>query len=346
MTSKERVAMAIAHEEPDRVPVCATYTPEIEKKLREKYHPDGDLGVALGNDMVKIASGLENSFYYKDTPEYVCPYGITWRNIKNATGHFTEIVKHPLQEDDDAIYRYTMPRAADASDVIAATKAAIERYGKDKWIIGSCQCSVFEAAWYLRGLDTFMMDLAMGEDYVDVLLDKVMQFPLEMGLKFIELGVDMVWLGDDIATQQNMMISPAMWRKYFKPRYAAMFSAFKKANPRIKLCYHSCGNLQDVVDELIEIGLDVLNPIQPLAMEPGAFKKRFGDRITMYGAMDVQQIMPFGTPEDVRQEVRRLIRDCAKGGGFILSPAHHIQSDTSIENVEAFYAAAREYGSY
>lgn len=346
MTSRERVQMAIAHQEPDRVPVCATYTPEIEKALREKYRPEGDLGVALGNDMVKIASGLENSFYYKDTPEYDCPYGITWRNVKNATGHFTEIIRHPLAGDEQKIYDYVMPKAKDAADVIAATKDAIARYGKDKWIIGSCQCSVFEAAWYLRGLDNFLMDLAMGDDYVDVLLDKVMEFPLEMGLQYIDLGVDMVWLGDDIATQRNMMMSPDMWREYFKPRYAKMFAAFKERNPNIKLCYHSCGNLQDVVDDLIEIGLDVLNPIQPMAMEPTAFKKRFGDRITMYGALDVQKVMPFGTPQDVRQEVRRLIEGCAKGGGFILSPAHHIQSDTSVENVEAFYAAAREFGAY
>ena len=346
MNSRERVAMAIAHEEPDRVPVCATYVPEIAEKLMAKYNPQGDLGVALGNDMVKVASGLENSFYYKETPEYLCPYGITWRNIKNETGSFSEIYKHPLAGDEQKIYDYQMPNAKDASDVIEATKNAIETYGKDYWIIGSCQCSVFEAAWYLRGLDTFMMDLAMGEDYVDVLLNKVMQYPLEMGLKFIDLGVDMVWLGDDIATQRNMMLSPDMWREYFKPRYADMFASFKKLNPNIKICYHSCGNLQDVVDDLVEIGLDVLNPIQPMAMNPAEFKKRFGKNITMYGTMDVQQIMPFGTAAEVREEVRGLIRDCAPGGGYILSPAHHIQSDTSVENVEAFYAAAREFGNY
>lgn len=338
--------MAIAHEEPDRVPVCATYVPEVSDKLVQKYHPQGDLGVALGNDMVKIASGLENSFYYKDTPEYLCPYGITWRNISNETGHFSEIHKHPLAGDEQKIYDYVMPKAADAADVIAATQKAVADYGKDYWIIGSCQCSMFEASWYLRGLDTFMMDLAMGEDYVDVLLDKVMQYPLDMGLKFIDLGVDMVWLGDDIATQRNMMLSPAMWRQYFKPRYAALFAQFKRRNPNIKLCYHSCGNLQDVVDDLVEIGLDVLNPIQPMAMNPAEFKKRFGKKITMYGTMDVQKVLPFGTPAEVRGEVQSLVRDCAPGGGFILSPAHHIQSDTSVENVEAFYAAAREFGSY
>lgn len=346
MTSKERVATAIAHEEPDRVPVCATYVPEITEKLMAKYHPQGDLGVALGNDMVKISSGLENSFYYKETPEYVCPYGITWRNISNETGHFSEIYKHPLAGDEQKIYDYVMPKVSDALDVIAATEKAVADYGRDYWIIGSCQCSVFEAAWYLRGLDTFMMDLAMEEDYAGILLDKVMQFPLEMGLKYIDLGVDMVWLGDDIATQRNMMLSPDMWRKYFKPRYAEMFSQFKKRNPNIKLCYHSCGNLSDVVDELAEIGLDVLNPIQPMAMNPAEFKKRFGKKLTMYGTMDVQNILPFGTAEEVRAEVKNLIDGCAKGGGFILSPAHHVQSDTSVENIEAFYAAAREFGEY
>lgn len=346
MTSKERVAMAIAHEEPDRVPVCATYVPEIQEKLEGKYQPTGDLGVALGNDMVKISSGLENSFYYKDTPEYVCPYGITWRNIANETGHFSEIHKFPLAGDESKIYDYVMPKVADATDVLEATRKAVAQYGKEKWIIGSCQCSVFEAAWYLRGLDTFLMDMAMEEDYVEVLLDKVMTFPLEMGLRYIDMGVDMVWLGDDIATQQHMMMSPAMWRTYFKPRYAKMFAAFKAKNPNIKICYHSCGNLEAVVDELVEIGLDVLNPIQPMAMNPAQFKKRFGKKLTMYGAMDVQQVMPFGTPAQVREEVKSLIQDCAPGGGFILSPAHHIQSDTSVENVEAFYAAAREFGTY
>ena len=191
-----------------------------------------------------------------------------------------------------------------------------------------------------------MMDLAMEEDWIDEYLDKLMAYPLQMGLQYIDLGVDMVWLGDDIATQRGMMMSPEMWRKYFKPRYAKMFAAFKAKNPAIKLCYHSCGNLQQVVDDFVEIGLDVLNPIQPMAMEPAAFKKRFGKAVTMYGAMDVQNVLPFGTPAEVRDTVRGLIRDCAPGGGFILSPAHHIQSDTSVENVEAFYAAAREFGKY
>ena len=348
MTSKERVRMAINHEEPDRVPFNATFVPEMEKKLNEKYKPAGDIGALLGNDMIKIPSGLENSFYYKDTPEYVCPFGITWRNVSNRTGQYSEISAHPLEGDRQKMSKYEVPTldSPDAQDVIRKTEAAIKEHGKEKWIVGSCQCSVFEASWYLRGLDTFMMDMALDEDYADELMDKVMKFPLAMGLKFIDLGVDMVWLGDDVATQRNMMISPDMWRRFLKPRYASIFAAFKKRNPNIAIAYHSCGNLQAIVPELIEIGLDVLNPIQPLAMNPAEFKKKFGKDLTMYGAMDVQHTMPFGSPGDVEEEVKKLISDCGKGGGFILSPAHHIQSDTSVENVEAFYNAAKKHGSY
>lgn len=348
MTSKERVRMTINHEEPDRVPICSTYVPEVEKMLRKAYEipKDEDLGVFMGNDMVKIASGIENSYYMNDDPIYVCPYGITWKNTYNDTGHYTEIYGNPLAGDKEKLKSYRVPDPTKDEKVLNNVRNAVKKYGKEKWIIGSCQCTLFEAAWYLRGLDAFMMDMALDEDYTNELFDKLMEYPIKMGMQFIDAGVDMIWLGDDIATQRNMMISPNMWREYLKPRYAKMFADFKKKNPEIKLCYHSCGNLQAVVPELIEIGLDVLNPIQPMAMEPIEFKKKFGNDLTMYGGMDVQKILPFGTPEEVKNEVKRLIEGCGKGGGYILSPAHHLQSDTSLENIRAFYDAAKEFGEY
>jgi len=346
MTSKERVLMAIEHQEPDRVPVCATYVPEINKQLCDKYGCYGDdIGVLMGNDMVKVASGLENSFYMNDEPEYVDSYGIKWKNIKNATGHYTEVYDHPLRHSDD-LETVMMPDANKDYKVLNAVKEGVEKYGKDKWIVGSCQCSIFEAAWYMRGIDRFLMDMVLDEDFTEGLLDAVMSYPLQMGLNFIDAGVDMVWLGDDIATQMNLMFSPEMYRKYLKPRYAAILGEFKKRNPKIKLCYHSCGNVEGLIPDLIDVGFDVLNPIQPSAMEVAHIKKTYGDKITLFGGMDIQQILPFGTVKEVKNEVKRIMDICAPGGGFILSPAHHIQSDTSIENVEAFYDAWREYRDY
>lgn len=345
MTSKERVRLAISHVEPDRVPVFASYVPMIHKQLINKYHPNEELGVFMGNDMIKTVVGMETSYHASDEEEYTCKWGLRWRNVKNYTGEYTEIIDHPLSGDDSKLVSYQTPDPCEESQY-SYLKDIVSRYGTEKWIIGSCQCSLFESAWYLRGMDEFMVDMAINEDYANELLDKIMQFPLNAGLKMIELGVDMVWLGDDVATQLNMMISPAMWREYLKPRYAAMFSEFKRKNKNIKIAYHSCGNCEAIIDEMIEIGLDVLNPLQPAAIDPLMVKKKFGNRIALFGGLDVQNILPFGKPDDVKAEVKRLIEGCAKGGGYILSPAHHIQSDTSLENIEAFYEAARLYGKY
>jgi len=346
MTSKERVRLAIAHREADRVPVFATYTPETEARLREAVGSDEpDIGVVLGNDIVKDCVGLESSYYLNGEPTYVCPWGITWRNVYNETGHYTEIVDFPLAGDMDKLARYRIPDPTD-DRIYDRGRALIDRYGANRWIVGSCQCSIFEASWYLRGLDQFLVDLALSPDYVCELMDTVMEFPRQAGLRYIDMGVDMVWLGDDVATQLGMMISPQMWRTYLKPRYAKLFAEFRSRRRDIAIAYHSCGNCEAIIPEMMEIGLDVLNPVQPLAIDPLVVKSRYGESLTLFGAMDVQHVMPFGSPGDVRAETKRLIEGCSRGGGFILAGAHHFQSDTDLSNVFAFYEAAKEFGSY
>jgi uroporphyrinogen decarboxylase len=346
MTSKERVRMAVRHREADRVPLFATYTPETALVLRKAtgVH-EGDIGAAMGNDMVKDCVGLESSYYMNEDPTYRCPWGITWRNVFNETGHYTEIIDFPLAGDEDRLARYEIPDPTEER-LYDPVRRLLDRYGADHWIVGSCQCSIFEAAWYLRGLDQLLMDLALNPEYVDALMDKVMEFPRRAIAKYIDLGVDMVWLGDDVATQIGMMISPEMWRRFLKPRYARLFAEFKARRPDIVIAYHSCGNCEAIIPELIEIGLDVLNPIQPMALEPLLAKAAFGDRLTLFGAMDVQRVMPFGSPDEVRAEVRRLVDGCAAGGGFVLAGAHHFQSDTDPANIFAFYEAGKKYGNY
>jgi len=205
-------------------------------------------------------------------------------------------------------------------------------------MIGSSQISMFEAAWYLRGLEQFMMDLALEPDYAGALLDKVMQFPLGAARKYAELGADMLWFGDDISSQQGMILSPEMWRAFLRPRYAALFATTKRAKPDIKIAYHSCGNCIAILDDLVEIGLDVLNPLQPMAINPFAIKKRYGKRLALFGGLCVQHVMPYGTPDEVRATAHKLKAECGTGGGYILAPAHHIQADTPLANIRAFYA--------
>ncbi len=331
----------MSFEKPDRPPVFATFVPEVESRLREIHGcvDSEDLGAALGNDMVKSCVGMELSFYGKPEPEYTDEWGIRWRYVKNRFGSFTEIARHPLAGDMSGLDRYSIPDPKlDAQyDGFRIMK---KRYGGEKWLVGSSQISIFEAAWYLRGLEQLLVDMALEPGYVHALMDKVMRFPLEAGRRHAELGADMVWFGDDVSSQQGMMISPEMWRTFLKPRYAALFSAAKKANPGVKIAYHSCGNCEAVLDDMVEIGLDVLNPVQPLAIDPFEIKKRYGSYLALFGGLCVQQVMPNGTIDEVQSMVRELKKVCGKGGGYILAPAHHIQADTPIENINTFYTEA------
>jgi uroporphyrinogen decarboxylase len=140
--------------------------------------------------------------------------------------------------------------------------------------------------------------------------------------------------------QTGMMISLDMWRTYFKERYATLFAECKKANPNIKIAYHSCGNCREILDDMIEIGLDVLNPLQPMAIDPFEIKKRYGRKLSLFGGVCVQRLMPYGSPQEITSVVGRLVAECGRGGGYIVAPAHHIQADTSLENLKAFYEAA------
>ncbi len=340
MNSRERVEMALNFEQPDRTPVFASFVPEIEQRLRSDIDTsEMDIGVALGNDMVKCCAGLEMSFYGQPEPEYTDAWGIRWRYVKNDSGVYTEIAEHPLSGDRGKLDEFEIPDPCEDSqyDDFRAKK---KLYGDEKWMIGSSQISIFEACWYLRGLDTFMMDMALEPEYAERLMDKVMQFPLNAARKYIELGADMVWFGDDISMQTGMMMSIGMWRRFFKGRYAELFAECKKLNPNIKIAYHSCGQCTEILDDMIEIGLDVLNPLQPMAIDPFEIKKRYGKHLALFGGLCVQRVMPFGTVEDVRNAVKKLIAELGKGGGYILAPAHHIQADTSLENIRAFYETA------
>ncbi len=345
MNSKERVLTTLTYEEPDRVPISATYVPEIAGRLRVVLgDEEPDLGVALGNDLVLTAHGFATGYYLKEENEYVDEWGCRWRYVAHKTGSYPEIYERPL-DDETMLDSFKIPDPSLESRY-DSSRETIDRYGSSHWIVGSIPCSIFEAAWGIRGLEKLLLDMVDNKDFAHTLMDKVMEFPLVAGKKLIEMGVDMLWTGDDIAMQTGLLISPDMWREFLKPRYAQLFAGFKKANPNIKIAYHSDGNCEKILDEMHEIGLDIINPIQPSCMDPLHIKKRYGKKLALWGTLDIQRILPFGTPDEVRNEVRKLILNCAPSGGFILAPAHNIQSDTSIENIMAFYQAAKEYGKY
>jgi len=302
MKARDRVRMALNHEEPDRCPMQISFTPEFAGRLRKEmeiqgrkvHNPHGggntyEVERALGQDMLLTSVGWANS-YYMDDKAYVDEWGIGWDVQPYETpfgvGNYTEIIRHPLA-DDAAISGYRPP---DPSRPELYTDAAqvVTNYKDEYWIVGVTVTTILETAWALRGLEQMLLDMALDPDVANHLLDIPYHYHLEAARKLVELGVDMIWTGDDIGSQNEMMISPRMWRKYLKPRMSNFISELKQINPEIKIAYHSDGNIKRIIPELIEIGVDVLNPIQPASMDPAQIKSEFGDRLCFWGSIDEQ----------------------------------------------------------
>jgi uroporphyrinogen decarboxylase len=190
------------------------------------------------------------------------------------------------------------------------------------------------------------MDLLMGKEYTFALLDRILEINTKVGIQLIEMGADVIWAGDDFGTQKGMSMSPELWRKVFKPRIKKTIAEFKKANSDIKVAWHSCGSIVPIIGDFIEIGLDILNPIQPLAagMDPKFLKNTYGESLTFFGGIDIQELLPRARPGEVKKEVKRIANILGKGGGYIVAPAHHIQDDTPLENIFALFEAVKELG--
>ncbi len=190
-----------------------------------------------------------------------------------------------------------------------------------------------------------MMDLLQDPDLADRVLDFTYRYHCVVTQKLVELGVDMVWLGDDVGAQNRMLMSPATWRKYLKPRMASLIATLKRINPQVKITYHSDGAIYPIIAELIEIGVDVLNPIQPAAIDPVRVKRDFGDRLCFWGSIDLQYTLPFGAPAEVAAEVQTRLETIGRNGGLIIGPTHNIQLDTPVENLWAMVDAIRSGAS-
>ena len=356
MKHRHRVAMALAHEETDRCPMQISFTPEFAERVQQEvdsksdkaHNPHGggntyQLERFLGEDMLLTSVGWANNYYQMFEPgaEYTDDWGVTWRatpyETRFGSGIYTELAAHPLA-DAKAIDSYTPPDPEDPV-LYRDAEALIRDLKEEYWIVGVTVTTIWETAWALRGLERLMMDLIENPDLADRILDIPYHFHLTVATKLVDMGVDMIWIGDDMGTQKGMVISPTMWRDVFKPRMATFVRTLKETNPDVKVAYHSCGDIAAIVGDLVEIGLDVLNPVQPACLNLEHLKEAYGDNLCFWGSIDEQQTLPFGTPEEVRQEVASREKVLGKNGGLILGPTHHVQLDTPMENFWAMVDA-------
>jgi uroporphyrinogen decarboxylase len=347
MKHRERVELALNHAAADRCPMQISFTPEFAARLAKSmdlsqeaqpHNPHGGgntyvLERALEQDMLLTSVGWANE-YYQDAEAYTDEWGVGWKRVEYetpfGTGHYTEMTEYPLSEDA-AIDTYQPPDPL-RPDLYEEAKWVLDNFKEEYWIVGVTVTTIFETAWALRGYEKMFTDFSLNPEMAERILDIPYQYHLTAAKQLTKMGVDMIWIGDDMGAQESMLISPRMWRRFFKPRMANFIAEIKAINPRLKVAYHSDGNIIPIIPDLIEIGLDVLNPVQPASMDPKQLKEDFGDHLCFWGSIDEQHTLPFGSPADVAKEVTDRISVLGKDGGLILGPTHHIQLDTPLEN--------------
>jgi len=358
MNSKERVLTVLDHKAADRVPITNRYTPEIASQLAKivgvSLNDSFDLEVALGHDMLCTKEiGIVNAYKIEGSrrigDEYIDEYGIVKRVVPYEGGSYLEIVKNPL-EDLDAWSSYHLPDP-DQQSLLQKQyinfEESITKYGDTHAIVGGVTCTIFEGAQMLRGISRFMVDLIENEDFVNELMDRLVQYHFKVGKKLIELGVDILYIGDDVGAQQNMLISPRLFRKYLKPRYDYLFREWRKIRGDIIFAFHTDGHVEPIIPDLVDIGLDILNPVQHGCMDDWILKRSFGDNLSFWGGIDVQNTIPFGSAADVVAEVREKLKIFGGDGGYIISASHNVQPHPrSIDNTLIYYWACGRYGNY
>ena len=365
MNSRERVQRALRREGlPDRVPLQFDLSRPLLEAFSEKldipigwqpnYYEDlkyrtsgNEIRVAMGSDCVLVGGGVPAGYRPEETDDgcIVNEFGM---KMKMGLAWY-DVVKGPLESSTSAqeVRDLPFPDPFDSARFEDA-KRYIERYKGEYFIIGDVELTMFEMAWHMTGLQKFMTDMAMGEDYIEALIDRTMRWSVDIGKQLVALGVDGIWTGDDFGAQNGMMVSPDMWRRIFKPRMAEVFSEFRSVNPDVMIMYHCDGAIAPILPDLIEIGLDVFNPVQPNVPghEPHELKARFGSELSFWGAIDQQQLLSKGTPEEIEADVQAMIEALGPGGGYMVAPAHILQGDTPLQNVEAMIEAVRRHGAY
>ena len=380
-TGRERVLAAINHEEPDRVPIVIGASNATGMKAgpyhglkrllgvtsADRYIYDWpELGTILPSEQVMErlhadVRGVFDSFPAATLARNAArpahsPFIDDWGSgqVEVEDGTWYPGV-HPLAEATtiDAIDAYPWPDMDDPSRVAhvreaAAALAADGRYAilATPWLLFS-----FERAFAMQGLETFLMNLALEPEFAEALLWQIAgRCKALMGHFLDALGddVDMIKIGDDLGTEQSLLMSPAMYRRILKPVHAD-YIAFIKSRTTAKVFFHTDGDVFDLLDDLVEIGVDILNPVQSGSGKLGNLaevKRRYGDRLAFCGAIDTQHVLPHGTPAEVRAEVRRAIATLGPGGGYLLSAVHTVMNEVPAENVLAMVDAAVEFGTY
>jgi len=323
---KERLETALRHEQPDRTPYHVTFTEPARARMAEHL---GDAGfeARLGNclEIVRMRKP------YQALPDrpwvWEDEWGVHWdRSVDTDIG---TVCNRRVTADNLRHCRFPDPDAAGRFDHFPAVIAN----AGGRFVIATLAFTLFERSWTLAGMEEVLMAMAAGDGFADELFDRILAFDEAVVRRALTFPVDGVRFGDDWGQQRGLIMGPELWRKYIKPRVKRLYGIVKSAGKRVFI--HCCGKVDEILPDLIECGVDVFNPFQPEVMDVLEMKRRYGRHLTFFGGISTQRTLPYGTPAQVRDEVRRLLDTIGRDGGYIAAPAHDIPRDARPENISA-----------
>jgi uroporphyrinogen decarboxylase len=342
MTPKERVHAALRRQGVDRVPIFMWFHPDTRRRLSALFEIAPALvDEVLGNDVkmtwVNNNFCMEGIVHEQDGQSHVDPWGIEWAK----EGPYNQIVHFPLAgASADEVLNYPFPDAY--QEQLLARMEPLVGYAEEYFIGCDVSPNVFEMYWRLRGMEGAMLDMAEDPELAYEMLGRCGRFAVRLAESACDrFPLDWLWTGDDVASQRSLMMSPDMWRRMIQPHLREAFDVGKRHG--LLVAYHCCGSLRPIIADLVEMGLDLLNPIQCTCpgMEALELKREFGSELAFMGGVDTQNLLPNATADEVRRATRELIDGMtADGGGYILAASHTIPPETSLENIFAMYEEA------
>lgn len=357
MTSRERVMAVVNRKQPDRVPkdlswgLCPSKVEEFKRRTGcDNYWDYFNLDVRF-LDFAPTKIKRNFSGYFADETQRegfsVDEWGVGMGKSQNSQLHFKHIIsplKKNMTNEDARVF--PLPDFLESYRYEHFDRTVEEYHKRELAVCGLLVQTIFEKAWYIRGFEETMMDMLDNSEAINILFDRIMDLRIEQVKLFMKADIDILMLGDDVAMQTGMLISVNTWRKFLKPRMSKIIQTAKAIRPDIPIFYHSCGNPTAIIPDLIEIGINILNPIQPECMNLKLVKDTYGDKLAFWGGLSAQTNLSFGTPEQVKAEVKYCIETLGKGGGYLIGPNHVVEPEVPWENILAFFEAVEEYGQY
>jgi uroporphyrinogen decarboxylase len=353
MNHRERTLAVLARERPDRLPRELKLTPPLQEEFERRTAATDpadyfDLDVRDVYFAPPTDHADFSAYYPEGLPRFWNPAG--WEvgewgvGVTDGSLHHFIHIENPMKRltKIEELEIYPFPDLTRPDRHAHLEKRVVELHERGLFAIGFMEWTVFEIAWQMRGMTELFSDMAFHTEFARHLLDRITEIRAFQARRFAESGVDLLKIGDDMGTQIGMFMSPAMYREWFKPRHAAVIRAARNVRPDIPVCYHSDGNCWDIIPDLIDIGVTVLNPVQPECLDLAAVKREFGNRLIFWGGIGTQTAMPFTAPEDVYRTVQRTIGVLGPTGYFPC-PTHVLEPEVPWENIQAFLRAVDEY---